>query len=159
MEAKLLKLARLTACVLLLLNIFYTTDEFLTPQTVKTTCTEAYQSLLPNGEKQFTIILANHSQIEVTSEVILSAPGQTVLAYHTPWFDGLKAVSYEFYGLDGKLQEQTIGNPNAPRTTMLFVSGFLFLISIVTLTARYEYAVGTVIFGIILAGVRFWVLK
>ncbi|MEK0422003.1 MAG: hypothetical protein RLZZ161_1854 [Bacteroidota bacterium] len=159
MEAKLLKMARLTAFFLLLLNIFYTSDEFLTPKTVKTTCTEAYRSLLPDGEKQFTIILANHSQIEVTGQVILPAAGQSVLSYHTPWVGGLKAVSYEFYSLDGQLQEQTIGNPNAPRTSILIVSGILFLICIVTLTARYEFAVGTLIFGIILAGVRFWVLK
>jgi hypothetical protein len=159
MEAKLLKMARLIAYFLLLLNIFYTTDEFLTPKTVKTTCTEAYHSLLPNGQKQFTIILANHSQIEVTGQVILPVVGQSVMSYHTPWLDGLKAVRYEFYSLDGQLQEQTIGDPNAPRTTMLIVSGFLLLICVVTLTARFEFAVGTLIFGIILAGVRFWILK
>jgi hypothetical protein len=71
----------------------------------------------------------------------------------------LKAVSYDFYDMTGTLQEQTIGNPTAPRTMMLVVSGILYLICIVTLTARYEFAVGTVIFGIILAGARFWVLK
>lgn len=159
MEAKLLKLARFTAWLLLLLNSIYTIDEFLHPKTISTSCTEAYQSRLPDGEMVYTIMLANSTQLEVTNQVILPKPGQTVVAYLTPWFGGLKAVSYDFYDMTGALQEQTIGNANSPRTAMLIVSGILLLIIMVTLTARYEYAVGTVIFGIILAGVRFWVLK
>lgn len=159
MEAKLLKLARLTAWVLLLINSIYTIDEFLNPKTIITTCLEAYQSRLPDGQTVYTIVLANRAQVEVSNQVILPKSGQTVVAHLTPWFGGLKAVSYDFYDMTGTLQEQTIGNPTAPRTMMLVVSGILFLICIVTLTARYEFAVGTVIFGIILAGARFWVLK
>jgi hypothetical protein len=159
MEAKLLKLARLTAWLLLLLNSIYTIDEFLSPKTIATSCTEAFQSRLPDGQMVYTIVLANNAQIEVDNQVILPKPGQNVVAYLTPWFGGLKAVSYDFYDMTGALQEQTIGKPNSPRTAMLIVSGILLLIIIVTLSARYEYAVGTVIFGIILAGVRFWVLK
>jgi len=159
MEAKLLKLARLTAWVLLLINSIYTIDEFLNPKTITTTCAEAYQSRLPGGQTVYTIVLANRAKVEVSNQVILPKPGQTVVAHLTPWFGGLKAVSYDFYDMTGTLQEQTIGNPNAPRNMMLVVSGFLFLICVVTLTARYEFAVGTVIFGIILAGARFWVLK
>jgi hypothetical protein len=158
MEEKLLKLARLTAWLLLLLNSIYTIDEFLNPKTISTTCIEAYQSRLPDGQTVYTVVLDNRAQVEVNNQVILPKNGQEVVAHLTPWFGGLKAVSYDFYDMTGVLQEQTIGDPNAPRTMMLVVSGILFLICIVTLTARYEYAVGTVIFGIILAGVRFWVL-
>lgn len=158
MEEKLLKLARLTAWLLLLLNSIYTIDEFLNPKTISTTCIEAYQSRLPDGQTVYTVVLDNRAQVEVNNPVILPKNGQEVVAHLTPWFGGLKAVSYDFYDMTGVLQEQTIGDPNAPRTMMLVVSGILFLICIVTLTARYEYAVGTVIFGIILAGVRFWVL-
>jgi hypothetical protein len=158
MEEKLLKLARLSAWLLLLLNSIYTIDEFLNPETISTTCIEAYQSRLPDGQTVYTVVLDNRAQVEVNNQVILPKNGQEVVAHLTPWFGGLKAVSYDFYDMTGVLQEQTIGDPNAPRTMMLVVSGILFLICIVTLTARYEYAVGTVIFGIILAGVRFWVL-
>lgn len=154
-----LKLARLTAWLLIVINAVYIIDEFLNPKTISTTCVEAYQSKLPDGQTVYTIVLANHSQVEVNNQVILPKTGQEVVAHLTPWFGGLKAVSYEFYDMTGALQEQTIGDPNTPRTMMLVVSGILFLICIVTLTARYEFAVGTVIFGIILAGVRFWVLK
>jgi hypothetical protein len=159
MEAKLLKLARLTAWLLLLINSIYTVDEFLNPKTVNSTCVEAYQSRLPNGQTVYTIVLANRAQVEVSNQVILPKPGQTVVANLTPWFGGLKAVSYDFCDITGTFREQTIGDPNTPRTMMLIVSGILLLICIVTLTAKFEYAVGTIIFGIILAGVRFWVLK
>ena len=159
MEEKLLKLARITATLLLLLNIVYTIDEFLNPKTITTTCVEAYQSRLPDGQTLYTVVLDNHAQVEVNNQVILPKPGQAVVAHLTPWFGGLKAVSYDFYDITGTFQEQTIGDPNTPRTMMLIVSGILLLICIVTLTAKFEYAVGTIIFGIILAGVRFWVLK
>jgi len=159
MEEKLLKLARLTAWLLLLLNSIYTIDEFLNPKTISTTCIEAYQSRLPDGQTVYTVVLDNRAQVEVNNQVILPKTGQEVIAHLTPWFGGLKAVSYDFYDMTGTLQEQTIGNPNAPRSMMLVVSGILSIICIVTLTARYEYAVGTVIFVIILAGARFWVLK
>lgn len=159
MEEKLLKLARISAWLLLMLNSVYILDEFLNPKTITTVCVEAYQSRLPDGQTVSTIVLANRAEAEVNKQVILPKPGQTVVAHITPWFGGLKAVSYEFYDLTSALQVQTIGDPDSPRTMMLVVSGILFLICIATLTARYEFAVGTIIFGIILAGARFWVLK
>ncbi|MFN5218017.1 MAG: hypothetical protein ACK5CL_04555 [Sphingomonadales bacterium] len=159
MEAKLLKLARLTAWLLLVVNAAYIIDEFLKPKTITTSCVEAYQSRLPDEQTLYTVVLDNHAQVEVNNQVILPKPGQAVVAHLTPWFGGLKAVSYDFYDITGTFQEQTIGDPNTPRTMMLIVSGILLLICIVTLTAKFEYAVGTIIFGIILAGVRFWVLK
>ena len=159
MEAKLLKLARITAWLLLVLNFIYTIDEFLNPKTITYSCIEAYQSRLPDGQTICTIVLENRAQVEVNNHVILPKPGQKVVAHLTPWFGGLKAVSYDFYDQTGALLVQTIGNRNAPRTMMLIVSGILLLICMVTLMAKFEYAVGTVIFGIILAGVRFWVLK
>jgi hypothetical protein len=158
-EAKLLKLARLTAWLLLVVNAAYIIDEFLKPKTITTSCVEAYQSRLPDEQTLYTVVLDNHAQVEVNNQVILPKPGQAVVAHLTPWFGGLKAVSYDFYDITGTFQEQTIGDPNTPRTMMLIVSGILLLICIVTLTAKFEYAVGTIIFGIILAGVRFWVLK
>lgn len=159
MEEKLLKLARITATLLLLLNIVYTIDEFLNPKTITTICVDAYQSILPDGQTVYTVVLDNRAQVEVNNPVILPKTGQEVIAHLTPWFGGLKAVSYDFYDMTGVLQEQAIGDPNVPRTLMLVVSGILSIICIVSLTARFEYAVGTVIFGIILAGARFWVLK
>ena len=159
MEAKLLKLARLTAWLLLVVNAAYIIDEFLKPKTITTSCVEAYQSRLPDEQTLYTVVLDNHAQVEVNNQVILPKPGQAVVAHLTPWFGGLKVVSYDFYDITGTFQEQTIGDPNTPRTMMLIVSGILLLICIVTLTAKFEYAVGTIIFGIILAGVRFWVLK
>lgn len=159
MEAKLLKLARITAWLLLVLNFIYTIDEFLSPKTITTSCVEAYQSRLPDGQTVYTIVLANRATVEVNNHVILPKSGHDVVAHLTPWFGGLKAVSYDFYDITGTFKEQTIGDPNTPRTMMLIVSGILLLICIVTLTAKFEYAVGTIIFGIILAGVRFWVLK
>lgn len=159
MEAKLLKLARFTAWLLIIINGAYIIDEFLTPKTFKTQCVEAFESRLPNGEKQYAVVLANHTGVEVNNEIKLPKTGQMIVAYQTPLFNGLKAISYDIDDLDGKQFEQIIGNPNAPRTMMLIVSGILLLICIVTLTAKFEYAVGTIIFGVILAGVRFWVLK
>ena len=159
MEVKLLKLARLTAWLLIVVNAAYIIDEFLKPKTITTSCVEACQSRLPNGQTLYTVVLDNHAQVEVNNQVILPKPGQAVVAHLTPWFGGLKAVSYDFYDITGTFREQTIGDPNTPRTMMLIVSGILLLICIVTLTSKFEYAVGTIIFGIILAGVRFWVLK
>ncbi|MEY4002933.1 MAG: hypothetical protein RIT07_975 [Bacteroidota bacterium] len=159
MEVKLLKLARICAVLILLLNGVYTTDEFLKPQLTTTTCSEAFQGVFPNGNRQYTVVLANHSQIEVDHAVILPSPGQRVVSYRTPLFGGLKAIDYEVQDLSGNQLVQTLGNPNGPRTLMLLVSGILLLLCIVVLTVRFEFAVGTLIFTIVLAGVRFWILK
>lgn len=159
MEVKLLKLARICAVLILLLNGVYTTDEFLKPQLTTTTCSEAFQGVFPNGNRQYTVVLANHSQIEVDHAVILPSPGQRVVSYQTPLFGGLKAIDYEVQDLSGNQLVQTLGNPNGPRTLMLLVSGILLLLCIVVLTVRFEFAVGTLIFTIVLAGVRFWILK
>jgi hypothetical protein len=159
MEVKLLKLARICAVFILLLNGVYTTDEFLKPQLTTTTCSEAFQAVLPNGDRQYAVVLDDHSQIEVDHAVILPVPGQRVVSYQTPFFGGLKAIDYDVQDSNGNQLVQTLGNPHGPRTLMLLVSGILFVLSIVVLTVRFEFAVGTLVFAIVLAGVRFWILK
>ena len=159
MEVKLLKLARICACLILALNAVYIADEFLHPKVLNATCSEAFQSVMPNGNRQCTVILDNQSMIEVDHTVILPAAGQRVVSYYTPVFGGLKAIDYDVQDSDGNPMVQTLGSPNGPRTLMLLVSGILFVLGFVVLAARFEFAVGTLVFAIVLAGVRFWILK
>ena len=159
MEVKLLKLARICAILILLLNGVYTTDEFLKPQLTITTCSEAFQGVFPNGDRQYTVVLDNQSMIEVDHTVILPVVGQRVTSYHTPVFGGLKAIDYDVQDSAGNPMVQTLGRPHGPRTIMLVVSGILFLLGFVVLTARFGFAIGTLVFTIVLAGVRFWILK
>ena len=160
MENKILRLSRIIALGILLLNIFHTADEFLKPDVSQTQCLDFLTEIKPRGGVQYVILLTNRSEVVINQSILPPAIGQNVTTYTTPWFGGLKAVTYDYTDKSGNVSEQWIGSPFAPRTRILWFSGILMVLCLGSLLIkRFEFAVGLLFFCIVLAGVRFWLLK
>jgi hypothetical protein len=156
MELKLRIFARILGVIFFTGGGVYVYEEFLPAVSENTKII----SVSTDG-KNYQILLANRTEV-ITDRIILLPPkDQPATVWYTPWFRGLKGIKYDApHPLSGELLQQSIGNPDGPRPAPLIVSVLLMLICLVPVFARrFEIAVGTAIFAIVLAAVRFWVLR
>lgn len=160
MEAKILKLSRAVAILLLLLGVLYSMDEFLPPISEKTVVTEAGNMEDNAGNYSGSVVFANRSEIKTDRKILVPEVGSQAIVWYTPWFHGIKGAETSITEPGTGFEiNQILGDPGKPRTTPLFITLlFLALNFVVLFSSRFEVSVGTVIFAIILAAVRFWVL-
>lgn len=155
MEFKIRMLARIMGVVFFFGGAIYSIEEFLPAQSENSSIVSISQS-----GTNYQFILANRTEVITDQMVVFPPPNQRVTVWYTPWFRGLKGIKYDVvHPVTEQLMEQSIGHPDSPRPAPLVVSSLLMLICLVPVFARrFEIAVSTAIFTIVLAGVRFWFL-
>lgn len=160
MEVKILKFSRILAVLLILAGVLYALDEFLPPVSEATTVSDAKKLISGSGEISSVVVFANQSEVVVDHEILAPAKNARATVWYTPWFHGLKGAEFEVYLNEVSMPvTQVLGAPDKPRTASLILSAVPVLLCIVSLLVkRFEYAVGTIIFALIMSAVRFWLL-
>lgn len=156
MEFKIRLFARILGVLFFLGGGIYVVEEFLPAESEKTVIV----SISTDG-KSYQFLLANRTEVITDQMVVFPPANQPATVWYTPWFRGLKGIKYDVvHPHTGAEVVQSIGHPDSPRPAPLIVSCLLMLICLVPIFARrFEIAVGTAIFAIVLAAVRFWVLQ
>lgn len=160
MELKILKFSRILAVLLMLAGVLYALDEFLPPVSESTTVSDAKKLISGSGDVNSVVIFADQSEVVVDHEILPPAKGAKATVWYTPWFHGLKGAEFDVYLNEVSLPvTQVLGAPDKPRTASLILSAVPLLLCVVSLLVkRFEYAVGTIIFALIMSAVRFWIL-
>ncbi len=156
MEFKIRLLARILGVLFIFGGGVYVVEEFLPAVSEKSSIVS-----ISNQGRNYQFLLANRTEV-ITDQVVIFPPAnQPVQVWYTPWFHGLKGITYDVvHPNTEKEMVQSIGYPDSPRPAPLIVSALLMLICLIPVFARrFEIAVGTAIFAVVLAAVRFWVLN